>query len=188
MQNKLAELDAIEHYAGDVDGAVVHEPSVRVKREHVQALERVLAGMPQQPIEMDHHFALGVYHRSGIIPQGTVCTGDIHLQPSILVLVSGTAAILNGGDPVLVTGPWCEVGPAGVKRAVYAVTDCVFVNLHSTNHTDPEEVRKDLVVRTEAEYQARKELPHVGSDSSGSSRDSYLGGGLGANLPHPGSS
>lgn len=155
MQDQLTKLDAIEHHTGDMDGAVVSEPSLRVEREQVTRLEDELAAMPQVQFLTDHHLFAGCYYRSILVPAGCALTGAVHLHANILCLVRGKAYILNGPEPQLVEAPWCGVGPAGTKRVGLAIEDCVFLSALATPHTEVAKIEQENVVATYKEYDER---------------------------------
>lgn len=151
---------------------MVHESSLRVERERIVALEQEVAKLPPVSIHTDHHLFAGCYYRSILVPAGTAVTGHIHLHANSLVLVRGKAYILNGEEPVYVEAPWCAVGPAGTKRVVLAIEDCVFLSVHPTPHTDVAKIAEDTVVATYKEYDERKAHELVCS-----SRSSHRSGG-----------
>lgn len=168
MQDRITELDATQHYADHLDWPVVHEPSLRVERDRVEALEAEMAAMPQVQLLTDHHLFAGCYYRSILVPAGCALTGAVHLHDNILCLVRGRAYILNGPEPQLVEAPWCGVGPAGTKRVGLAIEDCVFLSALATPHTEVAKIEQENVVATYKEYDERKshELRYnVGGDS-----------------------
>ena len=165
MQDQLAGLDATEHHPRNMDGAVVPEPSLRVERDKVEALEAEMAAMPQVQFLTDHHLFAGCYYRSILVPAGCALTGAVHLHANILCLVRGKAYILNGPEPQLVEAPWCGVGPAGTKRVGLAIEDCVFLSALATPHTEVAKIEQENVVATYKEYDERiqHELCYHGS-------------------------
>ena len=175
MQDQLAGLDATEHHPRNMDGAVVPEPSLRVERDKVEALEAEMAAMPQVQFLTDHHLFAGCYYRSILVPAGCALTGAVHLHANILCLVRGKAYILNGPEPQLVEAPWCGVGPAGTKRVGLAIEDCVFLSALATPHTEVAKIEQENVVSTYKEYDERiqHELCYHGSSDcrSGDGRE-----------------
>ena len=165
MQDKLSELDAAEHHSGNVDGAVVPEPSLCVERGQVERLEAEMKAMPQVQFLTDHHLFAGCYYRSILVPAGCAATGAVHLHDNILCLVRDKAYIINGPVPQLVEAPWCGVGPAGTKRVGLAIEDCVFLSALATPHTEVAKIEQENVVATYKEYDERiqHELCYHGS-------------------------
>ena len=183
MQDQLAGLDATEHHSRNMDGAVVPEPSLRVGRDKVEALEAEMAAMPQVQFLTDHHLFAGCYYRSILVPAGCALTGAVHLHANILCLVRGKAYILNGPEPQLVEAPWCGVGPAGTKRVGLAIEDCVFLSALATPHTEVAKIEQENVVATYKEYDERKQHELCCDvDSDRRDRD----GGQRPVRPHPG--
>ena len=165
MQDQLPQLDAPKHHSGNVDRAVVHEPSLCVERGQVERLEDEMKAMPQVQFLTDHHLFAGCYYRSILVPAGNAATGAVHLHANILCLVRGKAYIINGPVPQLVEAPWCGVGPAGTKRVVLAIEDCVFLSALATPHTEVPKIEQENVVATYKEYDERiqHELCYHGS-------------------------
>ena len=100
-----------------------------------------------------HHFCAGLYARELFVPAGVVAVGKTHAQQNLFFLLNGTALIATPDGPREITGPFMSVTQPGTKRAVYAVTDCTFMNVHP--NADDE---KDLAL-LEARYITPEALP-----------------------------
>jgi hypothetical protein len=61
---------------------------------------------------------------------------------------------------VEIVAPFYGVSPSGTKRVVYALEDCVFVNVHPNpdNIDDIEELENRIVVSSFDEYNEYKRL------------------------------
>lgn len=123
-----------------------------VTRAQVNALQDRLVAIGQ-PVDLSaglrHYFAPGMYGRELAIPAGLVLTGKVHRHSHLVSLLSGTCLIQNAeGRMERMTGPRTWVSPAGIKRAVCTVTDCVFLTLHlnPTDTTDLVAIEADTIV------------------------------------------
>lgn len=125
-----------------------------------------------------HNFNYGVYQRGMVIPAGVVCVGAKHFTRNVFALVRGTLALYDSDtDEVqVVEAPWCQVGDTGKHRVVYAITECICMNLLNTIATTPEEAEELLVDCSEGfalteDRKERHDLHYRNCPSSG-----FLGG------------
>ena len=115
-------------------------------RSKVEALEDAIVQYlePQEP-ETFHHFSQGLYCREMRMPKGMVLTGKVHKQDHIAMLTNGRVAITTGGDQQILNSPVIIPSKAGVKRAILALEDAVFITVHATELTDIDEIEAALV-------------------------------------------
>jgi quercetin dioxygenase-like cupin family protein len=113
----------------------------------VVELENYIKDLPQVEIPIEHHFAPGVYARVIHIPAGVVLTGKIHKTLHMCILAQGTVHITvdNGEQSEVYEGFCIFNAPAGSKKAIYAETDAVFINVHPTDSTDLEEIEEEFI-------------------------------------------
>lgn len=126
MQDKLPQLDAPEYHASNLDGAVVHEPSLRIKK--MEALLAAVQAAPQVPFHVDVGIMDSAYIRAGWVKAGTVAVGHVLNEAVPLVLLKGEAIIAGADGAVRVTAPHVAINPPGTRRAMYAITDCYALN------------------------------------------------------------
>ena len=128
-----------------IKDAVIQGP---VSREQVMELESAMREMPNQ-VDLEqhtqHHFAPGVYVRELFIPADTVLTGKIHRFESMNVLVSGTIRVTTDEGVKELTGPKIYNSAPGMKKAAYAVTDTIWLNIHPTEETDLIKIEEELI-------------------------------------------
>lgn len=110
--------------------------------------------MRELPVE--HYQIEGVYARSLFIPAGMCAVGKIHNHEHIAILAQGTMRIFDEEF----TAPFICITPAGTKRAVYAVTDCTFINVIRTDLTEIADIEAEAVSDTFEEFEERKLLWH----------------------------
>jgi len=92
-----------------------------------------------------HHFADGVYLRELFVPAGVVAVGKIHRTKHMTIIASGTCRITTDDGVKEITGPGVFICEAGMKKAVYAVTDVTIMNAHPTELTDLEKIEKVFI-------------------------------------------
>lgn len=100
-------------------------------------------------------FADGMHIRQIEIPKGIFAIGKIHLHQHVSFLLKGKMVIVdeeNGRQTI--EAPKTIISKPGIKRAVYALEDCVFTNVFSnpTNEKDIKKLEKNNVVNTYDEY------------------------------------
>jgi len=112
----------------------------------IDGLESAMKLMPQVDIETNHYFSDGLYARKIIIPEGVTLTGKIHKKETLNILVSGTLLVVSStGAEKEIIGPSIFVSPPNTKKAGYAVTECIFINVHATEHTDLDKIENEVI-------------------------------------------
>tara|TARA_R110001632_G_scaffold48728_1_gene122644 strand:+ start:156 stop:614 length:459 start_codon:yes stop_codon:yes gene_type:complete len=105
-------------------------------------------------------FADGMHIRQITIPEGIFAIGKIHLHEHVSFLLQGEMVIVDEeGGRRTVKAPQTIISKPGVKRAVYAITDCVFTNVfpNPNNEKDIAKLEKQNVVNTYDDYNLRLE-------------------------------
>lgn len=100
-------------------------------------------------------FADGMHVRQIEIPKGIFAIGKIHLKEHVSFLLKGKMVIVdeeNGRQTI--EAPATIISQPGVKRAVYAIEDCVFTNVfhNPSNDKNIKVLEKNNVVDTYDEY------------------------------------
>lgn len=143
-------------------------PRVPMAREAIVALEAAAEALPlewrqDQESRTHHHFWPGVYVREYRMNAGDMVIGKIHKHPHGAMLVSGRAAIATERGPEQFEGPQFFDSFPGCKRAVWALTDAVFITIHP-NPSDTRDLRaiEDEVIAPSFEafeqFQAEQKL------------------------------
>jgi hypothetical protein len=107
-------------------------------RAEIGQFEALLAQQPEAVfgdsdlMPLTHTFVDGMYVREILIPAGTLLTGKIHRHAHPNVLLRGEVLVVTeqGGREHLVA-PRLLMSPAGTKRAIYALTDTVWITIHA---------------------------------------------------------
>lgn len=120
----------------------------------VDALEDAIRrDLPPVEMPVTHHFAPGLYARELFIPAGTVLTGKIHKHANLSIMSAGALRLfLEDGTTKEVRAPFTYVAEPGTRRAAYALEDTVWTVIHATDETDVQEIEKQVVCQTPAEY------------------------------------
>ena len=105
-------------------------------------------------------FADGMHVRQIEIPKGIFAIGKIHLKEHVSFLLKGKMVIVdeeNGRQTI--EAPATIISQPGVKRAVYAIEDCVFTNVfhNPSNDKNIKVLEKNNVVDTYDEYYVQLE-------------------------------
>ena len=99
-------------------------------RQKIVALENTLMQEEQIEIETKHTFANGVYAREMIAPKDVILTGKIHRYPCINIVAKGKFLIVTEEGEYEAEAPYTFVSGAGVKKAMCALEDSVFITVH----------------------------------------------------------
>jgi len=109
---------------------------------------------------LKHTFSDGIYVREIFIPAGMFIVGKIHKHDHPNFLLSGEVTVVTEDGIEDLKGPLSIISKAGTKRALYAVTDLVWVTVHAnpTNTEDLNELEKEIIAPTYLDYEKFKQL------------------------------
>lgn len=93
-----------------------------------------------------HHFGGHVYVKETAIGAGQILVQHKHAYEHLSYLVSGTVELEADGAKSTLTGPAALTIAAGKHHGVTALTDTVWLCIHSTDCTDEEHVDETLVI------------------------------------------
>lgn len=105
-------------------------------RERVLAVERRIQQTAQVDCPVRHYFIPGMYAREITIPAGTMITGAVHKQESIVVLSAGRMRLMTEDGELDIAAPFTMTVLPGAKNLAVAVEDCVWTNFFATTETD----------------------------------------------------
>jgi hypothetical protein len=99
--------------------------------------------------EVTHHFApidpkFGCcsYARQMLIPKGTAVIGKIHRHQHLNFIMQGQVSVATEFGKKYFTAPCVFVSEVGLKRAVLAEEDTIWVTVHLTEHYGEEHMSK----------------------------------------------
>lgn len=143
----------------------VAEKSPAEMRAKIMELEAVMAAMPERQIEipLQHYYAPGLYLREIRIPKGATLTGKIHKTEHMCILSQGEVTVWNGEGTMRIQASTVVHSKPGVKRAIFAHEDSVWINVHHNpeNETDPERIEERLIAKTFEEALGFTESKHI---------------------------
>lgn len=128
----------------------------QVSRETILDAERQLLEYPQVQLPTKHTFGDGVYAREIFIAAGTTLTGKIHKYECINVISYGEIEVLTEQGMKRITAPYTFVSPPGTKRIGFAISDCVWITIHRTPHTDLALIEQDVIAQDFNQYEQFK--------------------------------
>lgn len=105
-------------------------PATGVTREKIIDLQYAMLPILCQPPEPNHYFAKGMYLRELLIPAGMTIVGKTHRHEHFLIVTKGRAEVVSEFGKMTVESGHISVSPPGVKRAIYAIEDTHFINVH----------------------------------------------------------
>jgi hypothetical protein len=138
--------------------AVVQNSLEKVKfRETILGLQGCMVAMEQagqigeihRECELKHHFTpvdpkygCCAYAREIFLPKGSVVIGKIHKHQHLNFLMKGKVSVATEFGKKYFEAPCIFVSEIGLKRAVYAEEDTIWVTVHLTEHKGEENLDK----------------------------------------------
>lgn len=114
-------------------------------KEQIDRLQKEVMLFPQAELETEHYFSDGMYCRKLIRPAGTLIVGKVHKKDHFFLCASGEIiAWTENGMKHLKAGDVIESKP-GTKRVTLAVTDAIGITVHKTEHTNLDDIEKELI-------------------------------------------
>lgn len=94
-----------------------------------------------------HSFAGGCYVREIYNPPNLLIMTKIHKVDHPFFLMSGKMSVLTEEGMITIEAPHHGITKAGTKRVIYTHEPCVFVTVHATDKTTPEEVEEEVIAK-----------------------------------------
>jgi hypothetical protein len=133
-------------------------------RGRIRTFQEILLAQDQIDIPLTQYFSPGVYLRRMDVPAGALLTGKIHKYPCMSIVVSGQADVITDTGLTRISAPAVFESPAGVKRAIWAITDLIWITVHPNPEEfelDPDGMAEVYTVETYTELEAfRHQLEH----------------------------
>ena len=117
-------------------------------REAVAQIEDAMQGMPPAFLPIKHYFANGMYAREMTMPAGAIVTGAIHKTTHFCILSQGRVHVMSEDGIEELVAPAIIISQPGTKRAIHALEDTVWTNIHATNETDLDKLVEELTEST----------------------------------------
>lgn len=100
---------------------------------------------------IDEVYGCCTYAREMLIPKGTVIIGKIHKHQHLNFIMQGQVSVATEFGKKYFTAPCIFVSEIGLKRAVYAEEDTIWVTVHMTKHTGEDsldKIEKEVIAPT----------------------------------------
>jgi hypothetical protein len=96
---------------------------------------------------LKHSFSDGIYNREILVRKGGFVIGKIHKHDHTWFLLKGEMMVAGPEGEEYFSAPYYAIAKAGTKRVVYAIEDCIFVNVHPNpnNNTNIDELEEEYV-------------------------------------------
>ena len=91
---------------------------------------------------IDENYGCGTYARQMFIPKGTLIIGKIHRHQHLNFIMQGRVSVSTEFGPKYFEAPCIFVSEVGLKRAVIAEEDTIWVTVHLTKHLGEENLAK----------------------------------------------
>ena len=91
---------------------------------------------------MDKEYGCGTYARQIFVPKGTLIIGKIHRHQHLNFLMKGKVSVSTEFGVKYLEAPCVFVSEKGLKRAVVAEEDTIWVTVHLTKHLGEENLYK----------------------------------------------
>lgn len=121
-------------------------------KERVIFAEKLMKGLPQRELKVEHDFSFGVYARILYIPADTILVGKLHKYPQINLIRQGELSVLVGNEIKRLKAPYMVASPAGTKRIAQVHRDTVWVTIHGTNLKDIDLIEQTFIAQDENDY------------------------------------
>lgn len=133
--------------------AVVPAEITRALDPRIDALERVLVeNLPPVELELNHQFIPGLYGLPNLyirtikMPKDSLVTSKIHKTRHPWFLLEGHVLVRdNEGEWHEFKAPYQGVTEPGTRRVIRMLEDTVWITVHATLKTTPQEVEDEII-------------------------------------------
>ena len=91
---------------------------------------------------IDPKYKCATYARQFFMPKGAIVIGKIHKHQHLNFIMQGRVSVSTEFGVKQYEAPCVFVSEVGLKRAVFALTDCLWVTIHLTEHAGEENLDK----------------------------------------------
>lgn len=113
---------------------------------HVVNVQEKVAQLPQLDIPVFNHFAPNIYMRQMDAKAGTLMVTKMHKTEHFLIILKGSASVLDNGELVHFEAPQIIKTKVGTKRVIYFHDDSSWLTAHPTTETDLGVIEEQLIV------------------------------------------
>lgn len=94
----------------------------------------------------NHYHCEGAYVREYVLPKGHFVTGKIHRKACINILLTGKIIVSQSDGQRTMSAPCIYISEPGEKKALYALEETRFLNVHATEETDQDVLEEIFTV------------------------------------------
>lgn len=113
---------------------------------HVVNVQEKVAQLPQLDIPVFNYFAPNIYMRQMDAKAGTLMVTKMHKTEHFLIILKGSASVLDNGELVHFEAPQIIKIKVGTKRVIYFHDDSSWLTAHPTTETDLGVIEEQLIV------------------------------------------
>lgn len=114
--------------------------------ESIRSVHHEIAALPRAVAEAENTFTPGLMTRRTFMAAGTRHLSKNHKSRHQFVILQGAALVAhNGQQPVLMVAPYHGITEPGTWRELFIVMDSVWLTMHPTDKTTPDEVEADII-------------------------------------------
>ncbi len=125
------------------------ENVLKLENEFLNMIENGVVDSTLEDCILTHHFSpidekygCGTYAREMFIPKDTLIIGKIHRHQHLNFIMKGKVSVATEFGKKYFEAPCIFVSEVGLKRAVYAEEDTIWVTVHMTEHSGEENLSK----------------------------------------------
>lgn len=105
-------------------------------------------GVGREAYPMRHTIVGNTYAREMTMFEGTTVIGELHKHEHLNFIMRGRVKVLTELEGFQeYVAPCMFVSPAGTKRLVHVLEDCVWVAVHEISSTDPDEIEREVIAK-----------------------------------------
>jgi hypothetical protein len=125
------------------------ENIMKLQNEMISAIDKGNLQSNLEDCTLKHYFTpiqkeygCGTYAREMFLPKGTVMVGKIHRHHYLNFIMKGKLSVSTEFGKQYYEAPCIFVSEPGMKRAIYAEEDSIWVNVHQSQFTGEENLDK----------------------------------------------
>jgi hypothetical protein len=125
---------------------IFRESVMEVQKEVAAIPGSLVAGTPEykEVCPLKHTFADGLYIREIFMPKGLLMISKIHKVLHPYFILSGEVSVLTEDGIVRIKAPFQGLTKPGTIRVIYMHEDTVWLTVHATTKTDPDEIEREV--------------------------------------------
>jgi hypothetical protein len=96
---------------------------------------------------LKHTFADGLYIREIFMPKGQIISTGIHKKEHPYFVLKGDISVLTDKGIKRIKAPFNGITKPGTKRLIYMHEDSIWITVHATDKSTPEDVLNEVVAK-----------------------------------------